>query len=281
MNFDKPPQPPQTPKYTPEKLTEYLRETDVVLSTGIKVLVRGFEDSTDVYKPWPKAEVQKSLDSLLAMSEVKIKYYEGADNAEGAKKASEEVAELKEIFSEIDSSEEVPEGFLQRVKIAVESSMNLPENFRDVLDDSKQSTPQVKISTRESSVESNIDIPEENLSNDLDSTIQDTLQEKRSTQESSKETMDAIASIIDDLIQAYAKILRSKVEANSASTEIESVKLERSKLLFPIIANLEKTHTALLDAFNGLRVLELDDETIRGIIKATLDTGKKLEKLNF
>ena len=114
-------QSPQSPKYTPEKLAEYLRDTDGALAVSIKVLVRGFEASADpeVYKPWPKAEVQKSLASILALFEVKVKYYEGAGESEKAQEARTKVQELRGIFATIDNVEEIPEGFLQTVQQAV------------------------------------------------------------------------------------------------------------------------------------------------------------------
>lgn len=245
--FDRPPQAPQQPKYTPEKLAEYLRDTDGALSVSIKVLVRGFEESPDVYKPWPKAEVKKSLASILSFFEVKAKYYEGAGESEKAKKAQEKVEELKNIFSAIDNSEEVPEGFLQTVQQAVEADINLQSNMQSVLSDREQPA-----ST-----------------------------EKTVEKESSKEKMNAIADLIDDLIQAYAKILRAKVEENSRSQQPESIKLARTKVLESIIANLEKTQTAFLDAFNEFGAFELDETTLSNIIQATVDTGKKLEKIGF
>jgi len=249
MNFDKPPQVPQQPKYTPEQLQRYLQETDGALGVSLKVLVRGMEVSADpeTYKPWPKAEVKKSLASILSFFEVKVKYYEGAGESEKAQKAQEKVEELKNIFSAIDSGEEVAEGFLQTVQQAVESDINISENVR--------------------SAENGTEQPERS--------------EKMVEKESSREKMNAIADLIDDLIQAYAKILRSKVEENSASREPESVKLARIKVLESIIANLEKTQTAFLDAFNEFGALEMDEATLSNIIQATIDTGKKLEKIGF
>jgi hypothetical protein len=121
-------QPPQSPKYTQEKLTQYLKETDGALSTMTKVLVRGFEENSDVYKPWPKSEVKKSLASILALFESKVKYYEGAGKSEKTKKAQAKVQELRSIFATIDNSEEVPEDFLHTVQQAVENDLNLSEN---------------------------------------------------------------------------------------------------------------------------------------------------------
>ncbi len=122
-----PPQPQQTPKYTPEKLAEYLRDVDGVLFVDIKVLMRGFEESSGVYKPWPKAGVKKSLDSILVMFEQKVKLYQGAGDSKNAKRASKKVEELKHIFSALDGSQEMPEGFLQTVQQAIKSEINIPD----------------------------------------------------------------------------------------------------------------------------------------------------------
>lgn len=124
MNFDHAPQSSQKPEYSPEKLAEYLRDTDGVLEVSLRVLTRGMQvEMNEVYKPWPKKEVQKSLSSILAMFEVKIKYYEGAGEFDKAKEAGEKLERLKKLFSEIDKSEEVPPGFIQKVKQAVEAEM--------------------------------------------------------------------------------------------------------------------------------------------------------------
>jgi hypothetical protein len=121
--FSKPPQTSQQPKYTPEKLAEYLKNNDSALSTNIKILTRGFEESAGVYKPWPKVEVKKSLNSILAFFNVKVVYYKGAGEQQKAQQAAEKLEELKKIFSEIDNSEEIPEGFLQRVQQVVEATI--------------------------------------------------------------------------------------------------------------------------------------------------------------
>lgn len=126
-------QPSRSPKYTLEKLAEYLRDTDEALFTNVKVLMRGFEESPGVYKPWPKADVKKFLTSLLSMFEQKVKLYEGAEDSEKTQKARLKVQELRKIFAAIDSDEEALGDFLQTVKQAVESDINLPENLRKAL----------------------------------------------------------------------------------------------------------------------------------------------------
>jgi hypothetical protein len=120
--FNRPPQVAQQPKYSPEKLAEYLKDTDGALAVSLRVLVRGMEVSADpeTYKPWPKAEVKKSLDSILSLCEVKVKYYEGAGEMQKAQEARDKVERLRTIFSEIDKAEEVPEGFLQKVQQSIE-----------------------------------------------------------------------------------------------------------------------------------------------------------------
>jgi len=249
MNLDRLPQTPQLPEYTPEQLQRCLQETDEALGASLKVLVKGMEVSFDpeIYKPWPKVEVKKSLASILRFFESKVIYYEGAGQSEKAKQAAEKVKELKNIFSEIDSGEEVPEGFLQTVQQAVEAEINYSDNTRGVSSGTEQPAPA----------------------------------EKTVERESSREKMNAIADLIDDLIQAYAKILRAKVEENIKSQQPESVKSARIEVLLPIIANLEKTQTAFLDAFNEYGALDMDEATLSDIIQATTDTGKKLEKIGF
>ncbi len=123
--FNRPPQASQQPKYNSEQLTRYLSETDGALAVNLKILVRGMEVSADPesYKPWPKAEVKKSLDSILVLCESKVKYYEGAGESEKEKTAQEKVEELRRLFSEIDNNEEVPGGFLSRVQQAIEAGM--------------------------------------------------------------------------------------------------------------------------------------------------------------
>ena len=131
--FDRSPQPQQPPKYTPEKLAEYLSDVDGALIIDIKVLMRGFEESSGVYKPWPKAEVEKSLNSILVMFEQKVKLYQGAGNSEKAKKASEEVEGLKRLFSTLNNSQAVPKDFLQTVQQVMEGKINISDALRNAL----------------------------------------------------------------------------------------------------------------------------------------------------
>lgn len=121
--FDRPPQATQQPKYTAEKLAEYLRDTDGALATSLKVLVRGMEVSAapETYEPWSKAEVQKSLASILALVESKAKYYEGAGETQKAQEVRQKIEQLRKTFSEIDGAEEIPAGFLERIKQEVEA----------------------------------------------------------------------------------------------------------------------------------------------------------------
>lgn len=124
--FNQSPETIQQPMYTPDKLAEYLRDTNGALTVSLKVLLRGMEVSAhpETNKPWTKVEVKESLDSILKLFEVKPKYYQGAGELEKSKQAQEKVEELKKLFSEIDSSEEVPEGFLSKVQHAVETAMS-------------------------------------------------------------------------------------------------------------------------------------------------------------
>lgn len=123
MNFDAQPPAPQQPKYNPEQLQRYLQETDGAISTSIQVLLRGMEVSAnpETYAPWSRAEVQKALSSILTLTESKAKYYEGAGKTKEAEEVRQKVGQLKQTFSEIDGVEEIPAGFLERVKLEVEA----------------------------------------------------------------------------------------------------------------------------------------------------------------
>lgn len=116
-------QPPQIPKYTQEKLTKYLKETNEALSAMTTVLINGFEESSDIYKPWPKAKIEKILSSIVSLLKSKIIYYERAEELEKAQKTETIVEELKKAFSAIEKDKEVPESFLQTVQQAIESDL--------------------------------------------------------------------------------------------------------------------------------------------------------------
>ncbi len=128
--FERPPMTPQKsehiPDYTPDKLAEYVRDTNGAVLTSMKVLVRGMIIAIpDEYKPWPIKDVKASLDSILRLLKVNITYYEEAGEAQKAQEVREKIERLKHVFSEIDTAEEIPEGFLQKVEQAVKKEVTL------------------------------------------------------------------------------------------------------------------------------------------------------------
>ncbi len=104
----------------PVECANEIKEINDKIADLMYVLLKGCSEDLDTYKPWKKKEVKKQLLGLFAMIERKINVYLEANQTAKLTQIKKKLETYSRLVLELETSEEVPEDFLQRVREAIE-----------------------------------------------------------------------------------------------------------------------------------------------------------------
>lgn len=112
-------------KISPEDISRYMAEIDTVLKLEANIALRGYEEEPGDHKPWPLEAVRQTCNSIVTFLNQKVLLYSRAEMKDEAEQAKRKCDDMRKLVSELDSAEAVPDGFLQRIKDEVGSSLEL------------------------------------------------------------------------------------------------------------------------------------------------------------